>query len=92
MVCHIRSRRSSPRVKSSNATTEIVGVLTPRVWSSDSDFTSHEATLTKNGMVAVLGPRPLDSDRTVQLVGECRDVTTTKETKGHTEIVALTSP
>ncbi|MDT5218446.1 MAG: hypothetical protein QOF15_551 [Mycobacterium sp.] len=62
-------------------------------WTTDSDFKSHGVTLQKNGVVAVLGPQSAgDSTRSVELFGECRDVTTTKDTKGSAEVVTLSRP
>jgi hypothetical protein len=62
-------------------------------WSTDSDFKSHGATLQKNGVVAVLGPQSAgDTTRSLELFGECRDLTTTKDTKGATEVVTLATP
>jgi len=71
------------------AVAQLVQRLQSQGWTTDSDFKSHGATLKKSGVVAVLGARPLDSKGTLELSGECRDVTTTKDTKGTTEVVNL---
>jgi hypothetical protein len=72
---------------------QMVQTLETKGWSPDSEFHSHGATLKKNGVVAVLGPQAVgDSTRSLELFGECRDVTTTKETKGSVEVVTLPTP
>jgi hypothetical protein len=72
---------------------QMVKNLQTKGWTTNSDFHSHGATLKKNGVVAVLGPQSAgDSTRSLELFGECRDMTTTKDTKGSTEIVNLATP
>ena len=71
------------------AVAQLVQRLRNQGWTTDSEFKSHGATLKKSGVVAVLGARPLDAKGTLELSGECRDVTTTKDTKGGTEVVNL---
>jgi hypothetical protein len=62
-------------------------------WTTDSDLHSHGATLTKNGVVVTLGPQAVgDSTRSLELLGECRDTTTTKDTVGSVEDVNLSAP
>jgi hypothetical protein len=62
-------------------------------WTTDSEFKSHGTTLQKYDVVAVLGPQSTgDSTRSVELFGECRDVTTTKDTKGTVEVITLETP
>jgi hypothetical protein len=62
-------------------------------WTTDPDSHTHGTALKKNGVVAVFGPQNAsDSTRGLQLFGECRDVTTTKQTKGSTEVVRLSTP
>lgn len=61
-------------------------------WDGASDFHTHGKALEKNGVVAVFGSQAVgDSTRGLELFGECRDVTTTKQTKGATEIVDLST-
>ena len=71
------------------AVAQIVQRLQSQGWTTDSEFKSHGATLKRSGVVAVLGARPLDAKGTLELSGECRDVTTTKDTKGTTDVVSL---
>src|SRR3954468_8622636 len=72
---------------------QMVQRLQSRGWTTDSEFKSHGATLQKNGVVAVLGPQSAgDATRSVELFGECRDMTTTKDTKGSVEVVTLATP
>ncbi|MCV7229963.1 hypothetical protein [Mycolicibacterium komossense] len=59
-------------------------------WTGDPDFQSHGTVLQKNNVVAVFGPQNAsDPNPEVMFYGECRDVTTTKETKGQPEPVSL---
>jgi hypothetical protein len=44
----------------------------------------------KNKVVAVFGPgNAINPDRTIEIIGECRDVTTTKDTRGGVDTAAL---
>lgn len=59
-------------------------------WTTDSDFATHATAVKKNGVTAVFAPQnAAQSTNGVDLYGECRDVTTTKETKGPTEDLEL---
>lgn len=59
-------------------------------WTGDPGFHSHGTVLKKNNVVAVLGPQNVSlPHRDVELYGECRDVTTTKNTKGSPEPIAF---
>lgn len=59
-------------------------------WTPDPDFHTHGTALTKGSVVAVFGPQNVsDPNRDIQLYGECRDTTTTKDTKGPVEPVSL---
>jgi hypothetical protein len=59
-------------------------------WTGDPDFQSHGTVMQKNNVVAVFGPQNAsDPNPEVLLYGECRDVTTTKESKGQPEEVSL---
>lgn len=69
---------------------EMVRRLRSIGWANASDFHTHGTALQKNGVIAVFGPQNVsDSTRSLEIFGECRDVTTTKQTGGHTEIVDL---
>jgi hypothetical protein len=59
-------------------------------WKPDSDFHSHGTVLSKDNVVAVFGPQNVsDPNRDIQLYGECRDTTTTKDTKGPVQRVSV---
>jgi hypothetical protein len=59
-------------------------------WTPDPDFHAHGTALTKGNVVAVFGPQNVsDPNRDIQLYGECRDTTTTKDTKGPVQPVSL---
>lgn len=59
-------------------------------WASDPDFHSHGTSLSKDNVVAVFGPQNVsDPNRDIQIYGECRDTTTTKDTKGPVERVTV---
>jgi hypothetical protein len=61
-------------------------------WTGDPNFKSHRTVVKKNNVVAVLVPQNAsDSTRSIELYGECRDVTTTKDTRGNAETVTLPS-
>lgn len=59
-------------------------------WTGDPDFSSHGTVVHKNNIVAVFGPQNVSSpNRDIELFGECRDVTTTKETKDSPEAITF---
>ncbi|WP_231639499.1 hypothetical protein [Mycobacterium sp. Marseille-P9652] len=59
-------------------------------WSGDPGFHTHGAALTKHDVVAVFGPQNVSTpNRSIDILGECRDVTTTKATKGSAQPVTL---
>ncbi|WP_431239279.1 hypothetical protein ACQ86B_06090 [Mycolicibacterium aichiense] len=59
-------------------------------WTSDPGFHTHGTALSKGNVVAVFGPQNVSNpNRDIELFGECRDTTTTKDTKGRVERVAL---
>lgn len=59
-------------------------------WTIDSTFSTHGTPLAKGGVVANFWPQSVSPPtRSLELLGECRDVTTTKETKGNTEHITL---
>lgn len=59
-------------------------------WSADSAFLSHAPALKKNDVIIVLRPQdPNAATRGVDVIGECRDVTTTIEDRGPVQSVIL---
>ncbi|WP_233164894.1 hypothetical protein [Mycobacterium sp. AT1] len=59
-------------------------------WSNDSGFSTHGTALKKDGVVVVFDPQSVaDTTRGLEVFGECRDVTTTKDTKGGVDDVNL---
>ncbi|MCV7259728.1 hypothetical protein [Mycobacterium shimoidei] len=58
-------------------------------WAGDPDLHSHGSVLKKNNVVATFYPGTAEKYPAVDLLGECRDVTTTKQTRGSTEAVNL---
>ncbi|MUL61615.1 hypothetical protein FZI85_29085 [Mycobacterium sp. CBMA293] len=59
-------------------------------WAADSDFKSHSTALKKGGVNAVLSPANASvAVVVVEILGECRDTTTTKATKGDSETLQL---
>lgn len=59
-------------------------------WAADSDFKSHSTTLKKGGVNALLSPANASvAVVLVELYGECRDMTTTKATRGDIETLHL---
>jgi hypothetical protein len=86
-----------PLAASFDASAAEVAQMTQRLqtkgWTTDSELHSHSTTLTKNGVVATLAPQAAgDSTRNLELLGECRDTTTTKDTAGRVEDVNLLGP
>lgn len=60
-------------------------------WSTDTGFSTHGKALEKGGVVVVFDPQSVaDTTRGLEVFGECRDVTTTKDTSGGVEDVNLT--
>lgn len=59
-------------------------------FSADSAFLSHAPALKKNNVIVVLRPQdPNAATRGVDVIGECRDVTTTIEDRGPIQSVVL---
>ena len=59
-------------------------------WSADSAFLSHAPALKKSDVIIVLRPQdPNAATRGVDVIGECRDVTTTIEDRGPVQAVVL---
>jgi hypothetical protein len=74
-------RLSYPPAASFEKSDEEIAQMTQRLqdmgWSPDADFKSHGTVLTKNNVVAVLGPQNASNpNRDIAFFGECRDVTT----------------
>ena len=66
------------------------GVVTLK---TDPGANTHGNAVTKNAVSAIFYPQNVtDSTRSIHLSGECRDVTTTKDTKGDVEDVDLSRP
>jgi hypothetical protein len=59
-------------------------------WTGDPEFHSHGTVLKKNNVTAVFRPQNVSSpNRGIEVSGQCRDMTTTKDTKGSDEKIAL---
>lgn len=59
-------------------------------WSADPTFHSHAPALKNNSVIVVLRPQdPNAATRGVELIGECRDLTTTMESRGPVQPVDL---
>jgi uncharacterized protein YceK len=72
---------------------QMVKRLQSQGWTGDPDFHTHGTVLTKNGVQAVFAPQNAATPNNgIDLYGECRDATTTKDTKGTTEDVILSRP
>ena len=74
--------------------TQIAGwvqILRTRGWMTPgSDYHTHGTALVKNGVSATFGPQAVgDSTNGIELLGECRDVTTSKENVGGGEDIDL---
>ncbi len=60
-------------------------------WTGDPNLHSHGTVLKKNNVIAHFDPQTVDVPaQAIRLLGECRDVTTTKKTRGTSEDVNLT--
>lgn len=67
-----------------------VHTLQTKGWTTDSGAHTHGIALTKNGVGATFWPQSVsDTARGVELLGECRDMTTTKQTAGGNENIDL---
>jgi hypothetical protein len=68
----------------------MVKVLQAHGWSADPEFHSHGSVLKKNNVVIDFAAQnDAFSTRVIQITGECRDVTTTAETKGGMEHITF---
>ena len=69
---------------------EMIWRLQADRWTADTDFMSHGDAVTKDDVVVVLAPQAVgDTNRSIDLYGECRDVTTTAATVGYPEEITL---
>lgn len=68
--------------------TRWVEQLKTQGWTTDSTAYTHGSLLTKNGVSVTFWPQSVsDTQRGLELLGECRDLTTTKQTAvGHEDI------
>jgi hypothetical protein len=62
-------------------------------WTSPSgDTHTHGTAIEKNGVTAIFYPQSVgDTTRGIEIIGECRDVTTSKQTVGNPKIVNLST-
>ncbi|MDH6246938.1 hypothetical protein M2432_004601 [Mycobacterium sp. OTB74] len=68
----------------------MIRVLQEHGWSGDPDFYSHGSVLKKNNVVVDFARQnDFFETRNFDIRGECRDVTTTKATKGSTEPIVF---
>lgn len=59
-------------------------------WDDNTDFRTHASTAHKDGVVAVFRPQSNSTvHRMIDIYGECRDTTTTWETRGGLETLTL---
>ena len=71
---------------------ELIERLRSQGWTTDPDAVTHGTALKRNGVVALFRPQNAGTPtRGIDLYGECRDVTTTRDTKGTTEDLDLSS-
>lgn len=75
------------------AQTEIAEMVTKLIgngWSADPDFRSHSPALTKANVVAIFRSQNAGiSTRGIEVIGECRDVTTASHLEHGTQWVSL---
>lgn len=70
--------------------TAMAATLQRAGWSADPTFHSHAPALKNNSVIVVLRPQdPNAATRGVELIGECRDLTTTMESRGPVQPVDL---
>jgi hypothetical protein len=81
----------APSLEESDAeVAQMIQQLQTKGWTTDSDVHTHGTALTKNGVGANFWPQSVsDTTRSLELLGECRDVTTTKQTAGNNEHIDL---
>ncbi len=64
--------------------------LQTKGWTTDPAAHTHGTALTKNGVGVTFWPQSVsDTNRGLELLGQCQDVTTTKETAGGNEHIDL---
>jgi len=86
-----------PRATSFEASDAEVAQMIQRLqtkgWTTDPGANTHGRAITKNDVSAIFYPQnAIDETRSINLSGECRDVTTTNDTKGNVEDVKLSTP
>jgi hypothetical protein len=73
------------------AQADMVTKLQSQGWSTDSDAHTHGMPLKKNGVKVTFWPQNAATPNNgIDLWGECRDVTTTKDTRGASQDITLT--
>lgn len=86
----IRYPRAGSSEESQDQITGMLDRLRGAGWTGDPEFTSHAPTLTKDDVVVVFSPQAVGLPmRSIEVLGECRDITTTKQTRGTEESVSL---
>ena len=82
----------APSFEASDAqVAQMMTLLEKQGWTSDPGAYSHGKVLTKNGVEVTFAPQNAATPNNgIDLSGECRDVTTTNDTKGTTQDVDLT--
>ena len=71
---------------------QMIQRLQTKGWTTDPGANTHGRAVTKNDVSAIFYPQnAIDETRSINLSGECRDVTTTKDTKGNVEDVNLST-
>ncbi|WP_431240430.1 hypothetical protein ACQ86B_13655 [Mycolicibacterium aichiense] len=80
-----------PAAGAGNPIDQIVQKLKAQGWTDAQDFATHGTALEKNNIVAVFAPgNAINANYSIEFFGECRDITTTKDTKGRVEPITLT--
>jgi hypothetical protein len=80
-----------PTAGTGNPVDQLVQKLKSQGWVDAQNFASHGTALEKNNVVAVVAPgNAINPEYSIQFYGECRDITTTKDTKGDVEPLTLT--
>lgn len=89
-VVRIKYPLASSFEASGSEVEQMVQQLKSNGWGENTDFKTHASSLAKNQVVAVFNPQAKGTvNRSIELYGECRDVTTTKDSAGTTEHVDL---
>jgi hypothetical protein len=83
----------APSFEASDAeVAQMVKRLQSNGWTTDSDFQTHGTARSRRMAWWPSSLHRTPQKRTLELLGECRDMTTTKDTKGSNEIVNLARP